>query len=121
MFGTYCRLGVPVCSTDREVIRAARGLLSARARYGRALRAERHAFLRQMLKCFTTASRISCASTGSDWRPPRLTGGSASFHLLIPSVALRLPQLASGDRRQRSRRSAGSPGDRRGEARSPPP
>jgi len=50
MFGTYCRLGVPVWSTDREVIRAARRLLSARARRGRALRAERHAFLRQMLE-----------------------------------------------------------------------
>ena len=31
MFGTYCRLGVPVWSTDREVIRAARRLLSATA------------------------------------------------------------------------------------------
>ena len=50
MFGTYCRLGVPVWSTDREVIRAARRLLSVRARRGRALRAERHAFLRQMLE-----------------------------------------------------------------------
>ncbi|MBB5224645.1 hypothetical protein HNP73_004624 [Amaricoccus macauensis] len=50
MFGTYCRLGVPVWSTDREVIRAARRLLSATARRGRALRTERHAFLRQMLE-----------------------------------------------------------------------
>jgi len=50
MFGTYCRLGVPVWSTDREVIRAAHRLLSTRARRGRALRAERHAFLRQMLQ-----------------------------------------------------------------------
>ncbi len=50
MFGTYCRLGVPVWSTDREVIRAARRLLSATVRRGRALRAERHAFLRQMLE-----------------------------------------------------------------------
>lgn len=50
MFGTYCRLGVPVWSSDREVIRAARRLLAARARRGRDLRAERHAFYRQMLE-----------------------------------------------------------------------
>ena len=50
MFGTYCRLGVPVWSADREVIRASRQLLSARARRGRELRAERHAFYRQMLE-----------------------------------------------------------------------
>jgi hypothetical protein len=50
MFGTYCRLGVPVWSTDREVIRAARQLLSARTRCGRELRAERHAFYRQILE-----------------------------------------------------------------------
>jgi hypothetical protein len=50
VFGTYCRLRVPVWSTDREVIRASRRLLSARARRGRELRAERHAFYRQMLE-----------------------------------------------------------------------
>ena len=50
MFGIYCRLGVPVWATNCEVIRAALQLLSAHARRGRALRAERHAFLRQMLK-----------------------------------------------------------------------
>jgi hypothetical protein len=33
VFGTYCRLGAPVWSTDREVIRASRQLLSAAARY----------------------------------------------------------------------------------------
>jgi len=49
MFGTYCRLGVPVWSTDREVIRASRRILSARAKRGRELRTERHAFYRQML------------------------------------------------------------------------
>lgn len=49
MFGTYCRLGVPVWSTDRQVIRAARQLLSATARRRLDLRAERHAFYRKML------------------------------------------------------------------------
>jgi hypothetical protein len=50
MFGTYCRLGVPVWSTDLEVIRASRQLLSARAKRGRELRAERHAFYQQILE-----------------------------------------------------------------------
>lgn len=49
MFGTYCRLGVPVWAADRDVIREARRLLSRAARHGRAMRAERHAFFRQML------------------------------------------------------------------------
>ena len=50
MFGTYCRLAVPVWSADREVIRACRKLLSAQAKRGREFRTERHALFRQMLE-----------------------------------------------------------------------
>jgi Arc/MetJ-type ribon-helix-helix transcriptional regulator len=49
MFGTYQRLHVHVGASNCEVIRAARRKLKKRARTDRAVRAERHAFYRQML------------------------------------------------------------------------
>jgi len=50
MYGTYCRLGVHVYATAREVIIAARRKLKRSARTGRKHRDARHAFYRAMLK-----------------------------------------------------------------------
>lgn len=50
MFGTYCRLGVPVWAADRIVLRAACGLMSPDARRDPGLRAVRHHFYRTMLE-----------------------------------------------------------------------
>ena len=63
MFGTYCRLGVPVWSTDREVIRAARRLLGGDGAGGRAPR-RAPCLLRQMLEFHHCEQELRCASTG---------------------------------------------------------
>jgi hypothetical protein len=49
MFGTYCRLGVNVSASDFDVMRAARRKIAVQHRRGRARRADRHRFYRQML------------------------------------------------------------------------
>lgn len=49
-FGSYCRLAVPICVSDRAVIRAARGRMTAAARRDRSLREERRRFYAAMLR-----------------------------------------------------------------------
>lgn len=58
MYGTYCRLHVPVWATTREVIRAAQTKLMPRARYSRQDRTARHAFYRTMLDYHAKARRL---------------------------------------------------------------
>jgi hypothetical protein len=58
LFGTYCRLGLPVWSTDREVIAAALRKLKRSARKGRKHREGRHAFLRCMLNNHHAAQQL---------------------------------------------------------------
>lgn len=49
-FGIYCRLGVPIWASDRQVIRAARGRIARAARRDSGLRAERRIFYAAMLR-----------------------------------------------------------------------
>lgn len=49
MFGTYQRLGLPVCASDMDVIRATRRKLEPRHLYNRQHRAGRHAIYRAAL------------------------------------------------------------------------
>jgi hypothetical protein len=57
MYGTYCRLRVPVWASDMDVIRAARGKIAKHHRRGRATRGARHQFYRTMLDYHARASQ----------------------------------------------------------------
>jgi hypothetical protein len=50
MYGTYCRLGVHIYATPREVIKAASRRLKPHARYSQTYRKSRHKFYRDMLR-----------------------------------------------------------------------
>ena len=50
MYGTYCRLGVTIYATGREVIRAASHKIKEASRYSRHQRNARHKFYREMLR-----------------------------------------------------------------------
>lgn len=57
MHGTYCRLGLPVTATNREVIRATMTKLQPRHRFAREAREDRHWIYRQMLAEHVKARR----------------------------------------------------------------
>lgn len=57
MYGTYCRLGVHVSASYREVIRAARKKLKKSA-FRREQREARHAFYRDMLRYHADAQGV---------------------------------------------------------------
>ena len=57
MYGTYCRLNVPVWATAREVIRAARKKL-AKTAFRREQREARHQFYRSMLTYHNDAREL---------------------------------------------------------------
>lgn len=50
LYGTYCRLNLPVWATNREVVRAARRKLKRSVRRAHKHREARHAILRELLE-----------------------------------------------------------------------
>lgn len=65
MYGTYCRLNLPVWASDREVIRAASKKLKRRFRHDRKRRDVRHEFYRNMLQYHADARELYRAVHGA--------------------------------------------------------
>ena len=59
MFGTYCRLNLPVSATAVDVIRATRRKFKPAARRDPAQRAARHAVYRTMLRYHADAGGLA--------------------------------------------------------------
>lgn len=68
MYGTYCRLHLPVWATDREVIRAAHRKLKRSVRRAHKHREVRHSILRELLEHHTRA-RVEYAQVMGRSRP----------------------------------------------------
>lgn len=58
MYGTYCRLNLPVWASNREVIHAASKKLKKRSRHDRKRRDVRHKFYRNMLQYHANAREL---------------------------------------------------------------
>jgi len=59
MFGTYCRLDLPISATALDVIRATRRKFKRAARSDRAQRDARHAVYRAMLRHHAAAGGLA--------------------------------------------------------------